>query len=56
MYVNLNADKMEMPEYFIATSDEVEVKVKQYETRGIVDLSTVNTVDFKGNWEKLEAE
>ncbi len=52
--VNLNADKMESPDYFILTSSEATAKVKQYETRGIIDLSTVNSDDFKNAWIKLE--
>jgi hypothetical protein len=51
--VNLNADKMETPDYFILTSNEAKAKVKQYETRGIIDLSTVNTDDYKNAWKKL---
>lgn len=54
IFVNLNADKMEAPDYFIATSEEAYKKVKQYETRGIVDLSTLNNEDFKNRWDKLQ--
>lgn len=54
IFVNLNADTMEHPDYFICTSKEAKSKVKQYETRGIIDLTTLNTKDFKNNWEKLE--
>jgi len=54
IFVNLNADKMEHPDYFICTYKEAKSKVKQYETRGIIDLTTLNTKDFKNNWEKLE--
>ena len=54
VFVNLNADIMGTPDYFICTSEEAKSKVKQYETRGIVDLSTLNTEQFKGNWSKLE--
>jgi predicted AAA+ superfamily ATPase len=41
------------PDYFIATSAEAESKVKQYETRGIIDLSTLNSSDFLERWDKL---
>ncbi len=54
IFVNLNADKMEHPDYFICTSKEAKSKVKQYETRGIIELTTLNTKDFKNNWKKLE--
>ncbi len=51
IFVNLNAAKMEHPDYFICTSKEAKSKVKQYETRGIIDLTSLNTKDFKNNWE-----
>jgi hypothetical protein len=54
IFVNLNADKMSLPEYFICTSFEAKGKVKQYKTRGIIDLSSLNTDDYKNNWQKLE--
>lgn len=54
IFVNLNADKMEMPNYYICTSDETREKVKQYSTRGIVDLNTLKSDEFLNNWEKLE--
>jgi len=54
IFVNLNADKMTSPDYYICTSDEVKTKIKQYVTRGIVDLSTLNADEYKNNWEKLE--
>ena len=53
IFVNLNADKMESPDYFICTSAEALIKVKQYETRGIIDLTSLNTVEYKNNWIKL---
>lgn len=54
IFVNLNADKMAPPDYFICTADEAKSKVKQYKTRGIVDLSSLNSDEFINNWEKLE--
>ena len=54
IFVNLNADKMIFPDYFICTSNEATLKVKQYETRGIIDLSSLNEEKFKNNWSKLE--
>lgn len=52
--VNLNADKMTLPDYYILTWEEALAKVKQYATRGIIDLSTVNSGEFLNNWGKLE--
>ena len=56
IFVNLNADKMGPPDYFIATSEEVRGRIKQYPTRGIVDLSSLNNDQFKDNWVKLESK
>jgi hypothetical protein len=53
VFVNLNGDKMTEPDYFIATGSEAKNKVKQYTTRGIIDLSTLNNDDFKNRWDKL---
>src|SRR6266487_1017315 len=54
IFVNLNADTMIAPDYFICTSEEAFQKVKQYETRGIVDLNTLNNDQFKNRWDKLQ--
>lgn len=54
VFVNLNGDKMtEPPDYFIATGKEAKSKVKQYTTRGIIDLSSLNNDDFKNRWDKI---
>ena len=53
VFVNLNGDKMTVPDYFIATGEEVKPKVKQYTTRGIIDLSSLNNDDFKNRWDKI---
>jgi hypothetical protein len=42
-------------EYFVATSDEARKKVKQYATRGIVNLTSVRSVEFIERWDKIEA-
>jgi hypothetical protein len=54
IFVNLNADKMVMPYFYICTSAEAKERVKQYETRDIIDLSSLNHGGFKDKWEKLE--
>ncbi len=54
IFVNLNADKMDHPDFFIATSEEVKERIKQYKSRGIVDLTSLNSNQFKNNWPKLE--
>ena len=53
IFVNLNADKMESPDYFICTSEEARSKVKQYITRGIIDLTSLNNIEFKDRWSKV---
>ena len=53
VFVNLNGDKMTEPDFFIATGKEAKPKVKQYTTRGIIDLSTLNNDDFKNRWDKI---
>lgn len=53
VFVNLNGDKMAQPDYFICTGVEAKVKVKQYATRGIVDLSTLNSEEYKERWDKI---
>ncbi len=53
VFVNLNGDKMSEPDYFIATGLEAKGKVKQYTTRGIIDLSTLNNENFKNRWDKI---
>jgi len=54
IFVNLNADKMESPDYYICTSEEARSRVKQYITRGIIDLTSLNNIEFKDRWSKLE--
>ncbi len=53
VFVNLNGDKMTEPEYYICTGSEAKEKVKQYETRGILKLSSFANEDFKNNWDKI---
>lgn len=53
IFVNLNADKMTEPDYFICTGKEAKVKVKQYTNRGIIDLTTINSDEYKGRWDKI---
>ncbi|PWN60014.1 hypothetical protein [Chryseobacterium oncorhynchi] len=56
IFVNLNGDQMSAPNFYIATGKETYDKCKQYSTRGIVDLSTLNNDEFLGNWEKLNKD
>ena len=54
VFVNLNGDKMTEPEYYVATGEEAKTKVKQYKTRGIIDLSTLNNDLFKNRWDTIQ--
>jgi hypothetical protein len=47
-------DPGESPEYFICTSSETRERVKQYRTRGIVDLSSVRDDQYRERWDKIE--
>jgi hypothetical protein len=54
VFVNLNGDVMGSPEYFIAKGHEIASMVKQYETRGILNMYSVNNPSFKDNWNKIK--
>ena len=56
IFVNLNADSMGAPDYFICTFREARDKVKQYSTRGIIDITSLRSDEYKDNWIKLENE
>lgn len=53
VFVNLNGDKLNEPEYFVGRGFEIKELVKQYKSRGILSLSSVNNDEFKGKWGKL---
>ena len=54
VFVNLNADIMGQPDYFICTGKEAKIKVKQYTTRGIIDLTSLRSDEFKERWDKIK--
>ena len=54
IFVNLNGDHMVMPEYYIAFGHEIKPLIKQYETRGILNLASVNNELYKDNWNKIK--
>ena len=53
IYIFVNLNDQENPDYYIATGIEAKAKVKQYETRGIINLTTLQTAEFKNRWDKL---
>ena len=53
VFVNLNGDKMSHPEYYIAKGKEAFDKVKQYSTRGIIDVGSLKGKRFLNRWDKI---
>lgn len=53
VFVNLNGDNLNEPEYFVGRGFEIKELVKQYKSRGILSLTSVNNNEFKGKWSKL---
>lgn len=54
IFVNINGDKLDAsPDYFICTGKEAYGKVKQYSTRGIIDLTSLRSDEFINRWDKL---
>ena len=41
-------------DYYVCTGDQAKAKVKQYTTRGIVDLSSLNYDEYKDRWDKIK--
>lgn len=54
VFVNLNGDKMTEPDFFICKGKEAQEKVKQYTTRGVMNLSSLNSKQFKNRWDKIK--
>lgn len=54
VFVCLNAPGA-APSYFICTANEARAKVKQYRTRGIVDLSALKFPQYAERWDKIES-
>jgi hypothetical protein len=52
VFVCLNAPG-EPPDYYLCNSDEARGLVKQYRTRGIVDLSRIKKTDALSRWERI---
>lgn len=53
IYVFVNLNDQSTPDYYICTSKEVKQKIKQYTTRGIIDLTTLRSDQYKDRWDKL---
>jgi hypothetical protein len=53
VFVCLNSPG-EPPDYYLCDADETRALVKQYSTRGIVDLSRIKKTDALGRWERID--
>ncbi|AXY72728.1 hypothetical protein D3H65_01520 [Paraflavitalea soli] len=56
IFVNLNADIMDKPDYYICTSEEALDAIDQYTTRGIVTLGKMKKSGCKDQWDKLSVQ
>lgn len=54
IYIFVNLNDQDHPDYFICTSTEAREKVKQYKTRGIIDLTTLRNANYHNRWDKIE--
>ena len=43
------------PDFYLCTSAETREKVRQYPTRGIIQLGSLKSDDYFGRWEKIDA-
>jgi hypothetical protein len=53
VFVCLNAAG-EAPDYYVCTATETRALVKEYTTRGIVDLASMKKTDAAARWDKIE--
>lgn len=53
VFVCLNGTS-EPPDYYVCTASEARSLVKQYRTRGIVDLSRIRRTDSLDRWDKID--
>lgn len=54
LYIFVNLNDQSNPDYYIATGQEARSKVKQYTTRGIIDLTSLRNDTFHNRWDKLD--
>ncbi len=53
--VNLNADTLKAPNFYVLTSGEMQQKLKLVESRrDYLDINAVHTPDFLDRWDKFE--
>lgn len=54
VFVNLNGDKLTHPDFFICTSTEAKRKIKEYATRGILNMYLINNDKYLDRWDKIK--
>lgn len=54
IFVNLNGDKQIHPDFFICTASEAKQRIKEYSTRGILNMYLINNDRFKNRWDKIK--
>jgi hypothetical protein len=54
MYVFVNLNDEEIPEYFIATPKQAKDNVSQYKNRGTINIRKFQNKEYKNRWDKLE--
>lgn len=54
VFVNLNADTLVEPEYFILTNEEIKIHLKTVKSgRDYIDYNYLKRLDFEDNWGKI---
>ncbi|MBI2284305.1 MAG: hypothetical protein HYU71_11400 [Bacteroidetes bacterium] len=54
IYIFVNLNDQDTPDYYIATSAETKRRVNQYETRGIININKLAGEQFLNRWDKLD--
>lgn len=53
IYIFVNLNDQSVPDYFIASAKEAKDKVKQYSTRGIIQVTSLRNEQFNNRWDKI---
>lgn len=56
LYVFVNLNGIDAPDYYVLTSEETATKIKMYEKRGIITLSDLKREEYLNRWNKLDNE
>lgn len=55
LYIFVNLNDQAEPDYYISTGLETRNKVKQYKTRGILNLTALKNDSYYNRWDKIES-